>query len=665
MSDVVALTAAQAAAAVAKGDLDARELFEAYRERAAADDLNAFVWVADEAPADGAAPAPLGGVPLGVKDLFCTEGVPRRPARRSSRTTGRRTRRPSCASSPRPARRCSARPTRTSSRWARRTRTPPTARCSTRGTARACRAARAAAAPPRSPPASRRGRSAPTPAARSASPPRCAASSASSRRTARVSRYGMIAFASSLDQAGPLTRDVTDAALLFRHMVGRDERDATSVGLPRGGPAAERRAPRRHPPRRARRPHGRGRRARRHGALRGRRWRSPRDARRDRRARLAAARRLRPQRLLRARARPRRPRTSRASTACATGCAATRRRPADDVHEDAPRRLRPRGQAAHPHRHLRAVERLLRRLLRPRAAGADEDRRRLPRAPSSRSTSSSRRRAPASPSSSTRRPTTRSRCTSTTTSPSRSRSPASPAISIPCGLSEGLPVGFQLAGPAFSENRILDAAHALEQAIGFDNPERAHEHDDRSAHRRHLRARHRPRDPRPAQHADEDVLRLRALVRRAAEHAHVRGLPRPARRAAGRQRRGDPLRPDDRARARLRPRAAVDLPPQELLLSRPAEGLPDQPVRRAPLPRRPARRRAHPPRPPRGGRREARPRRRERPHPRQRRRASSTSTAAARRWRRSSPSPTCAPPRSAASGCACCARRCASSASAT
>jgi aspartyl-tRNA(Asn)/glutamyl-tRNA(Gln) amidotransferase subunit A len=43
-----------------------------------------------------------------------------------------------------------------------------------------------------------------------------------------------------------------------------------------------------------------------------------------------------------------------------------------------------------------------------------------------------------------------------------------PAISIPCGLSEGLPVGFQLAGPAFSENRVLDAAHALEQAIGFD-----------------------------------------------------------------------------------------------------------------------------------------------------------------------------------------------------
>jgi aspartyl-tRNA(Asn)/glutamyl-tRNA(Gln) amidotransferase subunit A len=47
-----------------------------------------------------------------------------------------------------------------------------------------------------------------------------------------VSRYGMIAFASSLDQAGPLTRDVTDAALLYSHMVGRDERDSTSLAHP-------------------------------------------------------------------------------------------------------------------------------------------------------------------------------------------------------------------------------------------------------------------------------------------------------------------------------------------------------------------------------------------------------------------------------------------------
>jgi aspartyl-tRNA(Asn)/glutamyl-tRNA(Gln) amidotransferase subunit A len=43
-----------------------------------------------------------------------------------------------------------------------------------------------------------------------------------------------------------------------------------------------------------------------------------------------------------------------------------------------------------------------------------------------------------------------------------------PAISIPSGLSDGLPVGFQLSGPAFSEQRLLDAAYALERVIGFD-----------------------------------------------------------------------------------------------------------------------------------------------------------------------------------------------------
>ncbi|HXN36680.1 MAG TPA: amidase family protein, partial [Solirubrobacteraceae bacterium] len=43
-----------------------------------------------------------------------------------------------------------------------------------------------------------------------------------------------------------------------------------------------------------------------------------------------------------------------------------------------------------------------------------------------------------------------------------------PAISIPCGLADGLPVGLQIAGPAFHENRVLDAAYALEQSIGFD-----------------------------------------------------------------------------------------------------------------------------------------------------------------------------------------------------
>ena len=49
-----------------------------------------------------------------------------------------------------------------------------------------------------------------------------------------ISRYGMIAFASSLDQCGPLTRDVTDAALLLRALEGRDPCDSTSVGIEGG-----------------------------------------------------------------------------------------------------------------------------------------------------------------------------------------------------------------------------------------------------------------------------------------------------------------------------------------------------------------------------------------------------------------------------------------------
>ncbi len=45
----------------------------------------------------------------------------------------------------------------------------------------------------------------------------------------RVSRFGMIAFASSLDQAGPMTRDAEDAALILQAMAGFDEKDSTSL----------------------------------------------------------------------------------------------------------------------------------------------------------------------------------------------------------------------------------------------------------------------------------------------------------------------------------------------------------------------------------------------------------------------------------------------------
>src|SRR3954467_12252571 len=74
MSDPIDLTVAQAADRIRSGELSAEEYFEAYRDRAAGDSLNAFLWTAEES--DGEADGPLGGIPVAVKDIFCTEGIP-------------------------------------------------------------------------------------------------------------------------------------------------------------------------------------------------------------------------------------------------------------------------------------------------------------------------------------------------------------------------------------------------------------------------------------------------------------------------------------------------------------------------------------------------------------------------------------------------------------
>ncbi|MGZ4278396.1 MAG: Asp-tRNA(Asn)/Glu-tRNA(Gln) amidotransferase subunit GatA [Solirubrobacteraceae bacterium] len=228
-TDILALTAAQAAAAVRKGDLDRGELFEAYRARAAADELNAYLWVADE---PGTGDGPLGGVPLGVKDLFCTEGVPSQAGSKILEGylppyTATVVRRLAEAGAP-------LRGKTTQDEFA-------------MGSSNE----NSAFGPVLNPwdtsrvPGGSSGGSAAAVAAGSAPWALGTDTGGSIRQPAAlcgivglkptygtVSRFGMIAFASSLDQAGPLTRDVTDAALLYRHMVGRDERDSTSLEHP-------------------------------------------------------------------------------------------------------------------------------------------------------------------------------------------------------------------------------------------------------------------------------------------------------------------------------------------------------------------------------------------------------------------------------------------------
>jgi aspartyl-tRNA(Asn)/glutamyl-tRNA(Gln) amidotransferase subunit A len=230
-TDPTALTAAAAVAAIERGELGVGELFEAYRAAAAADELNAYLWVADGAP-EPVAGAPLAGVPVAVKDLFCTAGVPSQAGSKILK---------------------GYRPPYTASVVARLAAagSPLLGKTNQDEFAMGSSNENSAYGPVLNPwdrarvPGGSSGGSAAAVAAGSAPWALGTDTGGSIRQPAAlcgivglkptygtVSRYGMIAFASSLDQAGPLTRDVTDAALLLRHMVGRDERDSTSIGFP-------------------------------------------------------------------------------------------------------------------------------------------------------------------------------------------------------------------------------------------------------------------------------------------------------------------------------------------------------------------------------------------------------------------------------------------------
>jgi aspartyl-tRNA(Asn)/glutamyl-tRNA(Gln) amidotransferase subunit A len=239
--ELLRLTGAQAAERVRSGELDAGELFGFYRERAASEDLNAFLWVADT-PADVSAETPLAGVPLAVKDLFCIEGV---PSAAGSRILD------------------GYRPPYTATAVRRLTEAGATLLGKTNQDEFAMGSSNenSGYGPVKNPwdpervPGGSSGGSAAAVAAGLAPWAIGTDTGGSIRQPASltgivglkptygaVSRYGMIAFASSLDQAGPLTRDVTDAALLFSHMVGRDPCDSTSLEFPEEvtSPSAER-----------------------------------------------------------------------------------------------------------------------------------------------------------------------------------------------------------------------------------------------------------------------------------------------------------------------------------------------------------------------------------------------------------------------------------------
>jgi aspartyl-tRNA(Asn)/glutamyl-tRNA(Gln) amidotransferase subunit A len=235
--ELLGLTAAEQAAKIEAGEVSAAEVFGYWRGRAAADDLGAYLWVADDVPEDpGTLP------PIAVKDLFCVRGVPSQAGSRI--IEGYRP--PYTATSVEKLEKAGIRVLGKTNQdefamgssnensgfgpvqnpWDR-TRVPG-------GSSGGSAAAVAAGTAPWA---------IGTDTGGSIRQPASLSGIVGLKPTyGAVSRYGMIAFASSLDQCGPLTRDVTDAAILLSHLEGRDPCDSTSLGIPGGVelPSAER-----------------------------------------------------------------------------------------------------------------------------------------------------------------------------------------------------------------------------------------------------------------------------------------------------------------------------------------------------------------------------------------------------------------------------------------
>ncbi|MEO1548906.1 MAG: Asp-tRNA(Asn)/Glu-tRNA(Gln) amidotransferase subunit GatA [Pseudomonadota bacterium] len=248
MSDPKDLTLAQARDALRQGDLSAAELTDAYLTAIeGADGLNAFcaktpdlaldqARAADTRIAQGDAPD-LCGIPLGIKDLFCTKDVPSQAA--SAILNGFK---PPYES------------TVTTQLWDRgavmlgKLNMDEFAMGSSNETSTygpAISPWRRAGSDTALTPGGSSGGSAAAVSARLCLGATGTDTGGSIRQPAaftgivgikptygRCSRWGIVAFASSLDQAGPMTRDVRDGAILLEAMVGHDPKDSTSADLP-------------------------------------------------------------------------------------------------------------------------------------------------------------------------------------------------------------------------------------------------------------------------------------------------------------------------------------------------------------------------------------------------------------------------------------------------
>jgi len=232
MTELLEMSVAEAATRIQAVELSREEYFEAWREAAAQDELNAYLWRAEDRAVES--DGPLAGVPIAIKDLFCTEAI--------QTTAGSR-----ILEGHRPLYTATAvrRLTEAGAEVLGKTNMDEFAMGSSNENS--------AYGPVRNPwdrervPGGSSGGSAAV-VAGSLAPCAIGTDTGGSIRQpaalcgvvglkptyGAISRYGMIAFASSLDQCGPLTRNVADAALLLAAMQGRDPCDSTSLGIEGG-----------------------------------------------------------------------------------------------------------------------------------------------------------------------------------------------------------------------------------------------------------------------------------------------------------------------------------------------------------------------------------------------------------------------------------------------